>query len=146
MKYKAISSGLACAALLLLAGCSTAPGAAVQSTERDTAAGMTCAAVSTLDNTIHNSGASLKIGEIDPSQHAAIVNAAADGFGALTKLPESDRGLRAEAQTVVDFIESAEPTPSGARFDPDEEAFHKSMKDLYEACAANGTDVVIWAE
>ena len=135
-----------CAALLLLAGCSTAPDAAVQPMERDTAAGMTCAAVSALDNTIHNSGASLKLGEIDASQHAAIVNAAAEGFSALTKLPESDRGLRAETQTVVDLIESAEATPSGARFDPDAEAFHISMKSLYEACAANSTDVVIWAE
>lgn len=146
MKHKAMTSGMACTALLLLAGCSTAPDSALPSAQRDTAAGMTCAAVSTLDNTIHNSGISLKLGEIDESQHAAILNAAADGFTALTKLPESDRGLRTEVKTVVDFIESAEPTASGARFDPDAEPFHISMKDLFEACTANGTDVVIWAE
>lgn len=145
--------------IVSLAGCSGAPSTQAPSatptddgvpaepagTPRDAAIAATCAAVSAATTTLSNARVDRELGAITDDQYAALVNSSATGFEALLAFNASQRGLRAEVQAVVDFLDRNPLTsPSEARFEYGDE-FGALLVPVREHCATNLSELAVYA-
>lgn len=145
--------------ILCLAGCSGAPSpqnpdttptndgvpADAAGTPRDSAIAATCAGVSAATTTLSNARADHETGTITDDQYAVLVNSSATVFESLLAFNESQRGLRAEIQAVVDFLDRNPLTaPSQARFEYGDE-FGALLTPIREHCATNLSELATYA-
>ena len=116
----------------------------------DLATAQTCAMVSVIETNLVNAESDRIAGVITTEQYAAIVNASALNYKALTVIPPRAGVLLPEATAVVAAIEKETPTSDGASFQPSrtddrsDTGYAGAATALRQACESRGFPVSVY--
>jgi hypothetical protein len=145
-------------AIGLLAGCApsaasstvdtspstSAGGAAMEGAPVDTAIAATCAGFSAFDSVVTDAKHRLDSGEISEEEYTLVLKTAYYGFNTL-RGDTDQRGLAAEVDELLKSVGGSTAAADGA-LDPRNEDFARASDALGQACAANSSSVVVFAQ
>lgn len=145
-------------ALGLFCGCATADGSSSAETPSpspegswasddppiDTAIAATCAGFSAFDSVLTDAKHRLDIGEISEAEYTLVLKTAYYGFATL-RGEKNQRGLSAEVSKLLRSAGGQAAAANGS-LDPRTDDYGRAASALVQACAANSSTVVIFAQ